>query len=175
MFRGSVKSTGYSLHSLVSPSLHLPCVTVCHDISTGLYWPCPALVFVRPLTAVIVSLHLTLQYASGLPVQNQRPLSLSGLYIWWRPVGYVTANSADLSSCLLPAFCQKVFRQYSVVESQPSASYRGDTCNTSSVEQSSWRVNCQDYRALVCRVSHVSPLKDCIWRKSGFVVFCECS
>jgi len=37
MFRGSVKSTGYSIHSPVSPSLSLPCVTVCHHISTGVY------------------------------------------------------------------------------------------------------------------------------------------
>jgi hypothetical protein len=37
MFRGGVKSTGYSLHSPVSPSLPLPCVTVCRHISTGLY------------------------------------------------------------------------------------------------------------------------------------------
>ena len=37
MFRGSVKSTGYPLHSLVSPSFPLPCVTVCHHVSTGLY------------------------------------------------------------------------------------------------------------------------------------------
>jgi hypothetical protein len=37
MFRGSVKGTGYPLHSPVSPSLPLPCVTVCHHISTGLY------------------------------------------------------------------------------------------------------------------------------------------
>jgi hypothetical protein len=37
MFRGSVKSTGYPLYSPVYPSLHLPCVTVCHHISTGLY------------------------------------------------------------------------------------------------------------------------------------------
>jgi hypothetical protein len=37
MFRGSVKSTGYPHHSPVSPSLPLPCVTVCHHISTGLY------------------------------------------------------------------------------------------------------------------------------------------
>jgi hypothetical protein len=36
MFRGSVKSTGYALHSPVSPSLLLPYVTVCHHISTGL-------------------------------------------------------------------------------------------------------------------------------------------
>jgi hypothetical protein len=36
MFRGSVKSTGHPLHSSVSPSLSLPCVTVWHHISTGL-------------------------------------------------------------------------------------------------------------------------------------------
>jgi len=32
MFRGSVRGTGYPLHSLP-----LPCVTVCHHISTGVY------------------------------------------------------------------------------------------------------------------------------------------
>jgi len=36
-FRGIVKSTGYSPHSPVSPSLPLPCVTVCHHISAGLF------------------------------------------------------------------------------------------------------------------------------------------
>jgi hypothetical protein len=36
MFRGSVKSTGYSLHSPVSPSFPFPCATLCHHISTGL-------------------------------------------------------------------------------------------------------------------------------------------
>jgi hypothetical protein len=35
MFRGSVMSTGYPLHSPVSPSFPLLCVTVCHHISTG--------------------------------------------------------------------------------------------------------------------------------------------
>jgi hypothetical protein len=44
MFRGSVKGTDYPLHSPVSPSLSLPCVTVCQRISTELYvrvpfWP----------------------------------------------------------------------------------------------------------------------------------------
>ena len=34
MFRGSVRGTGYPLHLPVSPSLPLPCVTVCHHIST---------------------------------------------------------------------------------------------------------------------------------------------
>jgi len=37
MFQGSVKSTGYPLHSPISPSLPHPCVTVCHHVSTGLY------------------------------------------------------------------------------------------------------------------------------------------
>jgi hypothetical protein len=37
MFRGSVKSTGYRIHSPVSPSFPLPCVTVCHHISTGFF------------------------------------------------------------------------------------------------------------------------------------------
>ena len=32
-----VTLTGYPLHSLVSPSLLHPCVTMCHHISTGLY------------------------------------------------------------------------------------------------------------------------------------------
>jgi hypothetical protein len=32
-----VTLTGYPLHSLVSPSRLLPCVTVCHHITTGLY------------------------------------------------------------------------------------------------------------------------------------------
>jgi len=35
MFRGSVKSTGYLLHPPISPSVPLPCVTVCHHISAG--------------------------------------------------------------------------------------------------------------------------------------------
>jgi hypothetical protein len=35
MFRGSVKSTGYPLHSPVSPLLPLPCVTGCHHVSAG--------------------------------------------------------------------------------------------------------------------------------------------
>jgi hypothetical protein len=37
MFRGSVKSTGYPLLSPVSPSIPLPCVTVCHQVSNALY------------------------------------------------------------------------------------------------------------------------------------------
>jgi hypothetical protein len=34
---GSAKGTGYPLYSPVSPSLPLPCLTVCHHISTAAY------------------------------------------------------------------------------------------------------------------------------------------
>ena len=37
MFRGSVKGIGYPLHWPISLSLPLPCVTVCHHNSTGVY------------------------------------------------------------------------------------------------------------------------------------------
>ena len=37
MFRGSVKGTGYPLLPPVHPSLPLPCITMCHHISTGVY------------------------------------------------------------------------------------------------------------------------------------------
>ena len=37
VFRSSVKGTGYPLHSPVSPSLPLPCVTLFHHVSTGVY------------------------------------------------------------------------------------------------------------------------------------------
>jgi len=37
VLRGSVKGTDYPLHSPFSPSLPLPCVTVCHHISIGVY------------------------------------------------------------------------------------------------------------------------------------------
>ena len=37
MFCSSVKGTSYPLHPPVSPSLPLPCGTMCHHISTGVY------------------------------------------------------------------------------------------------------------------------------------------
>ena len=37
-FCSHVTLTGYPLHSPLSPSLSLPCVTVCHYISTGIYY-----------------------------------------------------------------------------------------------------------------------------------------
>ena len=54
MFRGSVKSTGYPLHSPVSTSLPLQCATVCHHISTVVYkgtLPNEAKTAVDPITS----------------------------------------------------------------------------------------------------------------------------
>ena len=52
MFWGSVKGTGYPLHSPVSHSLPLPCVTMCHHISTGLPFLSisPSLLCLSPLS-----------------------------------------------------------------------------------------------------------------------------
>ena len=40
LFRVRLKTAGYPLHSPLSPSLLLPCVTVCHQFPFPLY-PCP--------------------------------------------------------------------------------------------------------------------------------------
>jgi hypothetical protein len=55
MFRGSVKGTGYPLHSPVSLSLPLPCVTVCHHVSTGLYNPSAFALLRVPPGALVTS------------------------------------------------------------------------------------------------------------------------
>ena len=57
MFRGSVKGTGYPLHSPVSPSLPLPCVTVCHHVSTGIYVLPAFLMGARPSVYMIQPLN----------------------------------------------------------------------------------------------------------------------
>ena len=56
MFQGSVKGTGYSLLSPVSPSLPLPCVTVCHLVSNALYIRFILLGVVEPRRYLIVDI-----------------------------------------------------------------------------------------------------------------------
>ena len=58
LFCSHVTLTGYPLHSLVSPSIHRPCVTVCHHISNAFY--------LRPTTAFSENSHSFL-----LSAQNQ--------------------------------------------------------------------------------------------------------
>jgi hypothetical protein len=77
MFRGSMKSTGYPLHSRF-PFISPPCVTVCHHISTGLYRQ-PSLL--RPHTLTFVNLHVFCTYGriyfsvlSTVSIQGAYPL-----------------------------------------------------------------------------------------------------
>jgi hypothetical protein len=65
IFRGSVKSTGYPLHSPVSLSLPLQCVTVCHHISTGLYTTHTQFFFCQDQLCYILFSNLTLAVAHG--------------------------------------------------------------------------------------------------------------
>ena len=91
MFRGSVKSTGYPLHSPFSPSLPLPCVTVCHRISTGVYHilRIPSLLHIPPsryllVLQVVVGLDTSKLVAanpSDLPVCFHRPVRYADLPI----------------------------------------------------------------------------------------------
>ena len=84
--RGSVKSTGYPLHTPVSPSLALPCFTVCHHISTGLYF-----VTLRITWLVLVSLRVNIETYSTtkiIPCQDiYTPVDVNDAFF-----RYVTKN-----------------------------------------------------------------------------------
>ena len=69
MFRGSVKGTGYPFHSPVSPSLPIPCVTVCHHISTAIYQP-----FGRPCCQPLPT-NFSLACQIWVPVNKNRTVS----------------------------------------------------------------------------------------------------
>jgi hypothetical protein len=60
VFCSHVTLTGYPLHSLVSPSLLLPCVTVCHHISDAVYFTCSCFQVLR------VSLMRLVRFSYGL-------------------------------------------------------------------------------------------------------------
>jgi hypothetical protein len=99
MFRGSVKSNSYPLHSPVSPSLHLPCVTVCHYI---FIWTLPELnsscIFDGPVRWVLLfpcstwrQRHMQLSKYCG--IFSPRPWTLSKVSV--APM----AKSAKSSKC----------------------------------------------------------------------------
>jgi len=88
MFRGSVKGAGYPLHSPVSPSLLLPCVTVCLHISIGLYVCCSSTNVLAQSGLGCLPTTLKVHWRFVIqPLQidvNKR--SLSFLERWWRGV-----------------------------------------------------------------------------------------
>ena len=77
MFRDSVKGTGYPLHSPVSPSFPLPCVTVCHHISTGLYILIKCLVLLsvfaelrKAVITFVLSVRLSVREDNSAPIRR---------------------------------------------------------------------------------------------------------
>ena len=73
------KTTGYPLHSHVSPSLLLPCVTVCHQVSTELYW------FASGITTVECSCHFLRQW-NYLRVCEEWSKVWWNVCYWWPAV-----------------------------------------------------------------------------------------
>ena len=61
LFRDSVNSAGYPLHSPVSPFTSAPCVTVCHHILTGVYYPVCLSASIRAASLYIETTALQLQ------------------------------------------------------------------------------------------------------------------
>jgi len=90
MFRGSVKGTGSPLHSPVSPSLPLPCVTVCHHISTGLYQTC--LRRYGPCRDMLSILHFKIRFHRS----GDRPLYIIAIRLVSRPHKVLLRASHDL-------------------------------------------------------------------------------
>jgi len=70
-FEVQCKTTGYPLHSHVSPSLPLPCVTVCHQVSTELYHD------VRTAPKAIPAIH----YSRSLPHSTPHRLKAGAITI----------------------------------------------------------------------------------------------
>jgi len=64
--RGGVKGTGYPFHSPVCPSLPLPCVTVCHHVSTGLYRR-PRWVTLWFYLNTVLKIYITVQLRFNVP------------------------------------------------------------------------------------------------------------
>jgi len=85
MFWGSVKGTGYTLHSPVSPSLPLPCVTVCHHVLTVLYLRKIHCHTRNPQQGLPVYIDRALNYLSGFPVlfRTASGYLVAVNWTWW--------------------------------------------------------------------------------------------
>ena len=92
MFRDSVKGTGYPFHSPVSPSLPLPCVTMCHHISTGLYHAVSVAEGVETLRNVFISTKILKVHIFAFPWKRAVLLAAKDV---WRPI--VQRNHCSVS------------------------------------------------------------------------------
>jgi hypothetical protein len=93
MFRGSVKSTGYPPHSPVFPSLPLPCVTVYHHVSTGLY---------RDSFPWVKAAELVVDRSSSAEVKNEWSCtSVTHICIHCRDRDDFTLTSVGFEKCIV--------------------------------------------------------------------------
>jgi len=117
MFRGSVKSTGYPLHSPVSPSVLLPCFSVCLHISTGLYLSCWTIAYARRPSSIQGK-----NKKSGWPSINMK------LYAFWLClISSLTCTHYRRNACLEPPI--KIELSATCVRLQYCKSYsRFDCC-----------------------------------------------
>ena len=108
MFRDSVKSTGYPLHSPVSPSLLLPCATVCHHISTALYQHTALLMSLASIhnfgTQVCAANHIIRKL-----IKNFCYLILKAWGTWWRTWFRHCATSQKVAGSI-PDVVTRIFR-----------------------------------------------------------------
>jgi len=82
-----VTLNGYPLHPLVSPSLLLPCVTVCHHISTGLYKPrgstkCGVAVGLSDPQGFCYTQISILTYRKPMHISPRQEVTTEGVAIW---------------------------------------------------------------------------------------------
>jgi hypothetical protein len=111
MFRGSVKSTGYTLHPPVSPSLSLPCVTVCHHISTVVYmWKITQKLKLQIKISLRKVYFVGSHYVSILSVHNTSAFCRFTLRQHSVGSHYVSILSVHITTAL----CRFTLRQHSV-------------------------------------------------------------
>jgi len=139
MFRGSVKGTGYPLHSPVSPSLPLPCVSVYHHISTGLYQgrlrlKCDG---IRAETRFRLSAKRTRPFKSAGGTSVQSIAGSQGVRISGSNAGYTMFRGSVKSTCnplhspvspSLPLPCVTVCHHISTGLYQGSNCWAGRSC-----------------------------------------------
>jgi hypothetical protein len=109
-----VKGTGYPLYSPVSLSLPLPCVTVCHHVSTGLYLLSSKNIFLSTVLSNTSSLCTFLEkqnFQSYIKQQKALTKQLGELFHIWNYCSLVTKQQAarPTNNGSIPERWQEIF------------------------------------------------------------------
>jgi hypothetical protein len=112
MFRGSEKGTGYLLHSSVSTSLPLPCFTLCHHISTGVY-----ILSVKTAYMKTSPLNSTVGEVAIVQAGEEQYFSKFILTFYSRVITMCTTCSNITSLCNFPTWRTLVFRRIIIINS----------------------------------------------------------